>query len=133
MHDVAVGILARNGTVLAGQRRRTARYPLKWEFPGGKVETGETPAEALARELHEELAVEAVPSDPFLIQSWNYGDIAYRVHYFLLRSFTGEPVNNAFEQILWVTPQQLLTMDILEGNRPAVERLVAEPWARTVG
>jgi 8-oxo-dGTP diphosphatase len=123
MQDVAVGILAKNGTVLAGQRRRNARYPMKWEFPGGKVEAGETPAQALARELREELSLETFPTEEFLVQTWEYEDHAYRVFYYILRSFRGEPVNNSFEQIAWVTPQELLTMDILEGNRAAIEKL----------
>jgi 8-oxo-dGTP diphosphatase len=123
MQDVAVGILARNGTVLAGQRRRNARYPLKWEFPGGKVETGETPTQALARELREELSLETSPTEEFFIQTWDYGNHTYRVFYYILRSFRGEPINNSFEQIAWVTPHELLTMDILEGNRTAIEKL----------
>lgn len=123
MKEVSVGILVRNATLLAGQRRRTVRYPLKWEFPGGKVEPGETPARALVRELHEELAIEAVPGQEILTQEWDYGDQAYRIHYFLVSSFSGEPVNNTFEQLAWVSPAGLLQMDILEGNRDAIERL----------
>ena len=123
MKEVSVGILVRNATVLAGQRRRAVRYPLKWEFPGGKVEAGETPAQALVRELREELEIDAVPGEKFLIQDWNYGDQAYRIHYFLVSSYSGDPVNNTFEQLAWLSPAELLRMDILEGNRDAIGRL----------
>ncbi len=123
MKEVSVGILLREKTVLAGQRKRTAHYPLKWEFPGGKIEPGETPSQALVRELHEELSIIALPGTELLRQDWKYGDLSYRVYYFLVPSFTGEPTNNTFEQLAWLTPDELLHMDILEGNREAVQRL----------
>ncbi|MGH9695007.1 MAG: NUDIX domain-containing protein, partial [Bryobacteraceae bacterium] len=56
---VSAALIVRDGEVLIGQRRRGDRHALKWEFPGGKVETGETPQEGLARELNEELAISA--------------------------------------------------------------------------
>ena len=59
MKEVAVGIILQDGNVLACQRKRDATYALKWEFPGGKLEPGETPEHALVRELHEELAIHA--------------------------------------------------------------------------
>jgi 8-oxo-dGTP diphosphatase len=124
MKEVSVGILFRNGSVLAGQRKHTTRYPFKWEFPGGKLEPGETPREALIRELHEELGIVASPDTEFYTQEWDYGDLSYRIYYFMVPVFTGEPVNHTFEQIKWVEPAELLKMDILEGNRVVVERLV---------
>jgi 8-oxo-dGTP diphosphatase len=132
MKRVAVGIIMRDGKVLACQRKRTARYPLKWEFPGGKLEQNEAAKEALVRELREELTIEAVSTEEFCRRDWIYPEGAtdpqkegsFRVHYFLVDGFSGEPVNKAFEQIRWVTPKDLLTMDILEGNRIPAELLV---------
>lgn len=132
MKRVAVGIVVGNGLVLACQRLRNARYPMKWEFPGGKIEQGESAAEALIRELREELSIEVTTHQEFHRQQWVYPDSkntnnssgAFHVTYFLVHSFSGEPVNNAFEQIQWVIPADLLTMDILEGNREAIELLV---------
>jgi 8-oxo-dGTP diphosphatase len=132
MKYVAVGIIKKDVRILACQRKRTARYPLKWEFPGGKLEPNETATEALVRELHEELCIEARAHEEFFQQEWVYAegiaepakDGAFTVSYFIVHSFTGKLVNKAFEQILWVTPSQLLTMDILEGNRKAIELLV---------
>ena len=134
MKQVAVGIILANGRVLACQRRRNGSYPLKWEFPGGKLENGEAPEAALVRELREELGIDAVVDREFHRQEWDYRDNAadpardgiYRVFYFLIRSFTQEPVNHVFEQIKWVTPKELETMDILEGNEEAVKILVAK-------
>ena len=132
MKHVAVGILMREGRVLACQRKQTARYPLKWEFPGGKIEPGETAREALGRELHEELGIEITAAREFARQEWTYPgetvspkkDGAFHVVYFLIDSFLGEPVSKAFEQIRWVTPSALLEMDILEGNRASIELLI---------
>jgi 8-oxo-dGTP diphosphatase len=131
MTDVAVGILLEGGRVLACQRSEHARYALKWEFPGGKLEPGENPQETLRRELREELGIEATVFEEFHRQEWTYPesvvgsnhDGAFRVYYFLVPAFKGDPVNRVFRQIRWVTPEELLAMDILEGNRDAVHRL----------
>jgi 8-oxo-dGTP diphosphatase len=128
MKEVAVGILRADGKVLACQRKRNGVYPLKWEFPGGKVEAGETPADALRRELREELGIEATPGAQVHRQDWVYPDGvadpkkdgSFRVFYFLVDRFAGEPENHAFEEIRWVTFAELTTLDILEGNREAV-------------
>jgi mutator protein MutT len=133
MREVAVGIILKNGLVLACQRKHNAKYALKWEFPGGKLEAGELPEDALLRELREELAIEATIQKEFFRQEWMYSegtdnpqrDGSFRVFYFIVAEFSGEPVNNAFERIEWKYPGELQTMDILEGNREAVDRLVA--------
>jgi len=138
MKEVAVGILRADGKVLACQRRRNAVYPLKWEFPGGKVEAGESPAEALRRELREELGIEAIPGAQIHRQEWVYPDGvedpkkdgSFRVFYFLVDHYAGEPVNHAFEEIRWVTFAELRRLDILEGNREAVAILLRHEQAR---
>ena len=58
--EVVAAVIERDGQILIGQRKARGRHGLKWEFPGGKVEPGEEPRAALARELREELAIEAV-------------------------------------------------------------------------
>lgn len=132
MKQVAVGIIWNHKRVLACQRRHDKSYPLKWEFPGGKLENGEAPEAAVVRELREELGISAVVDRELYKQEWTYSfggtdpkkESVFRVFYFLIHSFTGSPVNHAFEQIRWVTPEELRCMDILEGNREAVEILV---------
>lgn len=132
MREVVVGIITQGGQILACQRRSNARYPLKWEFPGGKIEQGETPSQALARELHEELNIHARIGEQFFRQEWVYPDAAtdphkdgaFRVFYYYVQSFTGAPLNRVFEQIRWVTMPELQSLDLLEGNREAVAFLV---------
>ncbi len=132
MKEVAVGIITLGNQVLACQRRSDARYPLKWEFPGGKIEQGETPSQALARELHEELDIRVNVGEEFFRQEWIYPDGldnprkdgAFRVFYHYIHSFTGTPLNRVFEQIRWVSMPELQALDLLEGNRDAVAFLV---------
>jgi 8-oxo-dGTP diphosphatase len=132
MKEVAVGILRVDGRVLACQRKRNAVYPLKWEFPGGKVEAGESPPQALRRELGEELGIDATPGAEIHRQEWVYAegvanperDGSFRVFYYLVDRYTGEPANHAFEEIRWVTVAELDRLDMLEGNREAVDILL---------
>lgn len=128
MTKVAVGILKRNGRILACQRRRGGRYELKWEFPGGKVEQGETFEQCLERELHEELSIHVGSIDEVEIQRASYDDGGmFEVAYCTISDFKGEPVNNVFEQIRWVTPAELANLDSLEGNRSIIQKISGTP------
>jgi 8-oxo-dGTP diphosphatase len=128
MKEVAVGILRRGATILACQRRPDAVYPLKWEFPGGKLEPGESSAGALHRELREELGIEARVGRVLHTQEWTYPqgagtperDGRFRVAYHVIDAFQGEPVNRVFAAIRWVTPEELNDLDVLDGNREVV-------------
>jgi mutator protein MutT len=89
---VSAGIIHRNGQVLVGQRRRSDRHPLKWEFPGGKVEFGESPQEALVRELAEELQIQAIVGSELARYEHDYPS-GSRIHllFFAVNHFLGEP------------------------------------------
>jgi 8-oxo-dGTP diphosphatase len=124
--QVVAAVIERNGKVLIGQRRRDAsKHPLKWEFPGGKVELEETPAAALVRELREELAIEAVAGPHIESYDFHYpgSERATRLLFFRVTEFTGEPQNLDFEQIHWVSPVALPEFDFLEGDVAFVQRL----------
>ena len=131
MIDVAVGIMFRNGgappTVLLCQRKHDARYALKWEFPGGKVEPNEPTEECLRRELREELGIAATVGRLYHRQHYVYPDSGtFDVSYYLVQSFTGPIVNHVFETTKWVPIGDLTRYDILEGNREVVEKLMRE-------
>ena len=126
MTRVAVAILRHNGKLMICQRKKGGRYALKWEFPGGKLEPGETILGCLERELHEELSilvtdVERVDS---AVSYYEDGG-SFEVSYCHVRAFDGQLQNNVFEQIRWVSPAELAAMDILEGNAAFVERLAS--------
>jgi 8-oxo-dGTP diphosphatase len=115
--DVVAGVIMRDGRILIGQRKRGGRHPLKWEFPGGKVEPGEDARAALARELREELSVEAVIGEEMDSYEVRYGD-GFRalLHFFRVTHIQGEPRNLDFEQIVWERPERLPDYDFLEGD-----------------
>jgi 8-oxo-dGTP diphosphatase len=124
MTDVAVAILSRDKKILICQRKQGGRYALKWEFPGGKFEIGETVEQCLERELREELSVEIHSIEHIETLAAYYEDGGmFNVAYCFVSGFNGEPQNNVFEQIRWVTTDELKEMDLLEGNKPFVEKL----------
>jgi 8-oxo-dGTP diphosphatase len=110
--------------VLLCQRLKNARYGLKWEFPGGKLEPDESPKEGLLRELKEELGIEVHMPSHIYQQRNAYPDGAvFDVSYYVVEDFSGEIRNNAFEQMAWVPLERLTEYDILEGNRDVIEKL----------
>ncbi|MEX1140202.1 MAG: (deoxy)nucleoside triphosphate pyrophosphohydrolase [Bacteroidota bacterium] len=127
MTKVAVGILRMNGKILACQRKRGSKYELKWEFPGGKVEPGETFAQCIERELFEELSIRVTRIEEIEIQQSHYNDGGlYEVAYCTITEFKGNLRNNVFELVKWVTPAELAQLDSLEGNAAIVRKLAGQ-------
>jgi 8-oxo-dGTP diphosphatase len=124
MITVAAGILKQDERILICQRKRTGAFPLQWEFPGGKVEAGEDVQTCLRRELDEELAIEAEIGPEVSAFQYTYPN-GFQVNlvFFRVNAYTGEITNQAFEQILWVEPRELLNYDFLEGDRTLVAQL----------
>ena len=117
MTTVVVAVIERDGRILIAQRSRTAQHPLKWEFPGGKVEPDETPETAIVRELNEELAIRAKVGPEIGRYEFQYqGRWPIMLMFYRVTEFSGEPQNMDFEQILWVQPDQLGNYDFLEGD-----------------
>lgn len=114
---VVVGLILRDGAVLMCQRPTTKFCPLHWEFPGGKVEHGETKPEALARELREELGIESTIGEEFFNEVATYSNgLTYDITYFLVREFDREPENKEFNAIGWIDSSLLPTLTHLSGN-----------------
>jgi len=120
---VAAGILVRNGRILICQRHRSDRYGLQWEFPGGKVGTGETREEALRRELQEELAVQAEIGQEVHRVRHRYPDRYVEVVFYRVDSFGPEPVNQIFEAIAWTRWDEIRAYRFLEADRDLVDRI----------
>jgi 8-oxo-dGTP diphosphatase len=126
---VVAAVIEREGRILIGQRKRDAsKHALKWEFPGGKVEAGETPEAALARELSEELGIDARIGPQLDSYEFYYPASirATNLLFFGVTEFTGTPRNLDFEQILWAAPEALTGYDFLEGDTAFVAKLAAK-------
>ena len=104
--DVVAAILEQNGQILLAQRGTGSDQAGQWEFPGGKVETGESQPEALARELDEELGICARIGDYVGSNQWQQGERIIRLHARQVTEFSGELQQRCHSALVWVTPQQ---------------------------
>ena len=117
MTTVVAAVIEREGRVLIGQRRNIGQHALKWEFPGGKVEPGESPETATIRELEEELGIHARINREIMRYEFQYpGRPAILLIFYRIVQFEGEPENRDFEQIRWEVPERLSSYDFLEGD-----------------
>jgi 8-oxo-dGTP diphosphatase len=124
--QVVAAVIERDDRILICQRRRDARHALKWEFPGGKVERGEDSLSALARELREELQIEARIGPGIHSGTVHYPNgPTVRLELYRVTEFSGEPVNLQFEQIVWEDRSNLIGYDFLEGDVEFVKKLAA--------
>jgi len=126
MVQVVAAIIEREGRVLIGQRQAEQSHPLKWEFPGGKVEPGETPERALTRELEEELAIRNARGPEITRYEFAYPDktpIALIFH--RVTEFEGEPQNLIYREMRWEPRANLSAFDFLEGDRAFIQAFSA--------
>jgi 8-oxo-dGTP diphosphatase len=123
---VAVAIIERpDRRLLIGQRRRSDTSPLKWEFPGGKVRTGESLEQALTRELREELGATLVKSREIGSVRHQYGTTTeeLEIHFFVAQIAELAIRPAVFEQVAWVLPKELSQYDFLAANRELIAQL----------
>jgi 8-oxo-dGTP diphosphatase len=126
MKRVVAALIVKDGKILACQRTRHQVMPLKWEFPGGKIEEGEQPRDAMRRELHEELGIEAVVGDEVSRVVHEYpGGGSVELRFYVVRSFEGEIENRIFKEIRWVDRAELRKLDFLEADVTVLKDLAA--------
>ena len=126
MKRVVAAVIEKDAKILVCQRTRHQTMPLKWEFPGGKIEEGEQPRDALRRELEEELGIHATIGDEIARLQHTYpngGTVELR--FFLVREYTGEMENRIFRDLQWSVPKNLISYDFLEADASLVKDLVA--------
>jgi 8-oxo-dGTP diphosphatase len=122
---VVAALIEADGKLLVCQRRRTDSFGLMWEFPGGKLEPGETPAQALARELQEELGVAAQIGPEIFHTRHQYSELGEAID-LIFFSATVTPAdirNQAFETMEWRQPQTLHELNFLPADREFVAML----------
>jgi 8-oxo-dGTP diphosphatase len=126
MLQVVAAILEREGRILICRRTPQQSHPLKWEFPGGKIEAGETPQAALTRELHEELGIRDAAGEEILRYEFAYpGKSPILLIFLRVTAYTGEPANLIFQEIRWEPRDRLASFDFLEGDRDFIRSLAA--------
>jgi 8-oxo-dGTP diphosphatase len=119
-----VAVLQRpDETFLMAQRPPGKAYAGYWEFPGGKVETGESPYHALVRELHEELGIEAETAYPWLTRVFTYPNATVRLNFFRITSWKGEPHGREGQLLSWQRLPELSVAPILPANDPVLRAL----------
>lgn len=124
MIEVTAGVLVHDGRVLLGQRPAGTRHAGKWEFPGGKVEPGESLPECLRRELHEELAIDADVGARLWRAVHRYtGGPEVVVTFFRVVAYRGQLSNQHYAALQWVRLADLPTIDVLEADRAFVAAL----------
>lgn len=122
--NVAAAVIERpDGCFLLGQRAPDTFYPGYWEFPGGKIEPGETPHTALVRELREELGIEVLRADPWLHREHVYEHAHVRLNFFRVRSWHGELHDHVHSALAWQQPDGLSVAPMLPANAPVLTAL----------
>jgi 8-oxo-dGTP diphosphatase len=125
MKRVVAALILRDDKVLVCQRTRHQTMPLKWEFPGGKIESGEQPRDALRRELDEELGIDATIGEEVARIRHDYKNgAAVELRFYVVREYRGEIENRIFKDMRWARPSELPALDFLEADLGLVRNLV---------
>ncbi len=127
MLKVVAGIIEIDRFILLCQRHaKENRFPLKWEFPGGKVKDGESPREAIIRELEEELGIHATGIKHFNEYDYQYkNELPIKLIFFTITQYKRTIQNRQFETTAWVSREKLHKYDILDGDQKLIEILMA--------
>lgn len=122
--EVAAGVITRaDGSFLIGQRAPGTFYPGYWEFPGGKVEAGESPAAALCRELDEELGIRVLRLHPWLVREHDYEHAHVRLHFFEVPEWGGTVNDHVHSDLAWVRADYIDRGPMLPANGPILKSL----------
>lgn len=129
--QVVAALIVEGSRVLVCQRSAAGSFPLKWEFPGGKVEPGEGLLEALSRELKEELGIDVPAAEEIYRRGHTYREgAAVELIFFRVDRYGGAIENRVFQDLGWAEIPQLPQFDFLDGDLPLIERLVSQGLPR---
>ncbi len=122
--DVAAGILCDEiGRVLIAERLGDGPFSGLWEFPGGKIDSGETAPQALSRELAEELGIEVTVCASFMNLRHEYADRVVTIEFFIVSDWNSEPVGREGQALRWVPKDNLDARQLLPADVPVIEAL----------
>lgn len=121
MIDVTAAIIKRGGKFLIAKRARGKHLAGKWEFPGGKIEVGESPESCLRRELEEEFGITAKVTDFVAESIFDYGDRKVRLLGYYANYISGEFRLNAHDEIAWISPEEFVNFNFAEADLLLIE------------
>lgn len=124
--QVTAAILEKDGNILIAKRRKGRTLGGKWEFPGGKIEPGETPQGCLRRELKEEFGIETEVGDFFCSSLFKYGFIWIELLVYKVKYISGEFCVNEHDDAKWVNPDELNGYDFMDADKLVVRRLLSK-------
>jgi 8-oxo-dGTP diphosphatase len=126
MKQVVAALIIRDDRLLICQRTKYQALPLKWEFPGGKIETGEQPRDALRRELDEELGIQATIGDEVARLKHQYANGgAIELRFYVVQEWQGEIENRIFRDVRWAPRADLPRYDFLDADLRLVQDIAA--------
>ena len=123
--QVSCAIIERDGLVLAARRSAAMSLPLKWEFPGGKIDLGESPEACLVRELYEELRVRVQVERRLPASTHHYPSATVTLHPFVCTITAGQADPQEHDTIIWCTPDELRTLDWAAADVPVLAAYLA--------
>jgi 8-oxo-dGTP diphosphatase len=122
--NVAAAVLMReDGKVLLASRPEGKGWAGWWEFPGGKIESNETPLQALVREIEEEIGVQVIEAYPWLTRTFDYPEKTVKLHFFIVRAWKDLPVGREGQVLSWQNPQMVTVSPTLPANTPVLDAL----------
>jgi len=125
--DVAAAIIHLDGQVLLAERPDGKPWAGYWEFPGGKIESGESPLAALRRELHEELGIEIDGATPWITFVYDYPESSVRLHFFRVTHWHGDPHGREGQRLAWEQPASVQVAPLLPANDRILQSLNLPP------
>ena len=121
--DVVAAIIIKNGKYFIAQRNKHKHMGLSWEFPGGKVENGETFENALKREIKEELNINIAINNKLGEENYKDDKINVKLHYFICSHFNGEIILSEHENSAWITKNEFKNYNFAEGDSDIIKLL----------
>lgn len=123
--NVAVGVVMRGDKVFIAKRHKKQHQGGLWEFPGGKIEPSESPEQALARELYEELGIVIANCEHLLTHAHDYGDKYVVLHTYIVKDFDLEPNGQEGQKARWIAYTQLQELAFPDANKVIIEALLS--------